>query len=209
MDWDLRLKSQMVDFARGTRSILQNPQSATNPTSPYGDDWDILWPGHCGEILPEGEEAVRDMKMTVSYNDATVAPKEHQPWLKALSDYPDHTRIVHTSGGPLCTFAYAVSFKGAQKIMAEIGIKGSNYKFDNALSDFCKYRTFGAKCVSVQPMLFFHHRPAGKIGKDSDISAPSDGDTIREKGYTENIVWSIRLNIENLLVGNRNWVMQW
>ncbi|CAK1360694.1 hypothetical protein CB0940_06691 [Cercospora beticola] len=78
-DWDIRIKSQMRDFARASRRLLQplvngtdqslearfsrplpvnyvlGDANTTEPmTSPYGDLdlWDMLWIGHCGVSLP-------------------------------------------------------------------------------------------------------------------------------------------------------------
>ncbi|KAL3418812.1 Procollagen galactosyltransferase 1 [Phlyctema vagabunda] len=202
VDWDIRLKSQLSNFASGVRAISNIPISEKQH-SPYGDDWDILWPGHCGEVLPE-----HDDRRYVINDDETVPPKEHQPWLKALADYPEQTRIVHKTGAPICTFAYAVSLRGAQKILWALGMSGSNLAYDNALAYFCRDGYLDIKCVSVQPMLFFHHRPAGAINKDSDIQNGDEG-AVRERGFTENIVWSTRLNIEKLLTGSKDYVMQW
>lgn len=202
MDWDIRLKSQLLEFAKGVRTISNVP--LTQPqNSPYSDDWDILWPGHCGEVLP-----LDDDRRYVINNDPTVPPKEHQPWLKALAEYPEQTRIIHKTGAPICTFAYAVSLRGAQKIMWAMAMQGSNLAYDNALAYFCRDGYLNIKCVSVQPMMFMHHRPAGPVNKDSDIQN-GDGAVIREKGYTENIVWSARLNIEKLITGATDYVMQW
>ncbi|TVY30590.1 Procollagen galactosyltransferase [Lachnellula hyalina] len=206
VDWDVRIQSQMPEFAKGVRTVSGVP--LTEPQeSPYGDDWDILWPGHCGEVGPEKDEPIY-----IISNDATVAPKEHQPWLKMLKDYPEGTRIVHRGIAPICVFSYAVSRRGAQKLMASLATKTSyDLAFDNQLAFACKDKLLDLKCYSVEPMLFFHHRPAGSINKDSDIagSKPEDADNIREKGITENIVWSARLNLEKLIAGSRDYVTQW
>lgn len=204
VDWDIRIKKQMEDLARGTRTISNI--SMTEPQhSPYGDDWDIIWPGHCGEVLPKNDDNIY-----VISDDETVAPKAHQPWLKALKEYPEGTRIIHKTGAPICTFAYAVSYKGAQKIVAALGLglKLGTLPYDNELAFFCQGEVFGVKCVSVQPMLFMHHRAAGRVNKDSDIQK-GDKDKVREKGFSEQIVLSTRLNIENLIKGTTDWVMQW
>jgi hypothetical protein len=202
VDWDVRLLRQMQDFARGVRH-LQNISPSTHQNSPYGDDWDILWPGHCGEVLP-----IDDDRRYIINNDETVAPKEHQPWLKALSEYPDHTRMIHKTGAPICTFAYAVSARGAQKILMALALKGSNLNLDNALAYLCRDGYLNIKCYSVQPMLFYHHRPAGSVSKDTDMTNGDKAQT-REKGFTENIVWSARLNLDNLVLGTTDYVMQW
>ena len=201
VDWDIRIRSQMQDLAKGVRH-LSNVRANQHQLSPYGDDWDVIWPGHCGEVLPEG-----DNHQYIILNDETVAPKAHQPWLKALKDLPEQTRIIHKTGAPICTFAYAVSTRGAQKILAGLGLKGSGLNFDNALAYFCRDGMLDIKCFTVQPMLFFHHRAAGSMNKDSDTVSTESG--VREKGFTENIVWSARLNLEKLLTGATDYVLQW
>ncbi|KAH8813116.1 hypothetical protein F5884DRAFT_673012 [Xylogone sp. PMI_703] len=202
VDWDIRIKEQMLDFARGSRALFDIPITLPQ-NSPYGDDWDILWPGHCGEVLPKNDDRVY-----VKYDDETVPPKAHQPWLKALKEYPEGTRIMHKTGAPICTFAYAVSYKGAQKIMARLGILGGSLAYDNELAFFCQGEVLGVKCVSVQPWLFVHHRGAGRVDKDSDIQN-GDENEVREKGFSDQIVLSTRLNIEKLITGETDWVMQW
>jgi len=206
VDWDVRLLSQMQDFAKGVRSLAEIPET-TFQHSPYGDDWDLLWVGHCGEVLPKGDD-----RRYVIKDDETVAPKEHQPWLKALKDYPERTRIIHKAGAPICAFAYAVSARGARKILLalamDLDMKNANLNLDNALAYLCRDGRFDIKCYSVQPMLFYHHRPAGAFDKDSDL-AGGDKSQVREKGFTDNIIWSARLNLENMIMGTTDYVMQW
>ena len=63
VDWDMRIKAAMYGLTGGVRAIADwpfvdhaltpyegqfvDPPVAT-PHSPYGDNWDILWLGHCG-----------------------------------------------------------------------------------------------------------------------------------------------------------------
>ncbi|PQE08813.1 glycosyltransferase family 25 protein [Rutstroemia sp. NJR-2017a WRK4] len=203
VDWDIRLLSQLPDFAKGVRSLSGISPSQTQ-YSPYGDDWDVLWPGHCGDYLPEN-----DKRLYVIENDETVAPTAQQPWLTTLKDMPEHTRIVHKAGAPICTFGYAVSYRGAQKILMGLGVKGGqNMAFDNSLAFLCRDGYLDMKCYSVEPQLFHHHRPAGSVNKDSDING-GDSDIVREKGNTEVMIYSARLNLEQLITGSKEYTMQW
>lgn len=61
-------------------------------------------------------------------------------------------------------------------------------------------RGLNAKCISVTPPVFFHHKARGRVSGDSDIQE-GGGDDVREKGTTENIVWSARNNIRNMIMG--------
>lgn len=166
----------------------------------------MLWPGHCGEVLPKDNANL----YTIS-NDMTVAPKAHQPWLKALKDLPENTRIIHKAGAPTCTFGYAVSIRGAQKILMALAIKaGANLAFDNGLAFLCRDGMMDMKCYSVEPQLFQHHRPAGKVSGDSDINANGGAsEAVREKGVTDFVVWSARLNMEQMIEGKEEYVTQW
>lgn len=122
--------------------------------------------------------------------------------------YPEFTRWVHVSGGPICTFSYALSQSGARKVLYGLAVDGLSGKFDNALADFCRDGASGnegglrARCLSVTPPVFFHHRAKGLLASDSDIQNNLNGD-VRQKGTTENIVWSARNNVRNMLLGLR------
>jgi len=202
-DWDIRLLCQLAEFAKGVR-FLSGVKPSQPQHSPYGDDWDILWPGHCGDVLPKND----DRRYTIA-NDETVAPKAHQPWLKGLKDLPEKTRIVHKAGAPMCTFGYAVSYRGAQKIMMALAIKaGANLAIDNGMAYLCRDGFLDLKCYSVEPQLFQHHRPAGSVNKDSDINV-ANSDAVRQKGVTDFIVLSARLNMEQMIMGSDQYVKQW
>ncbi|PQE25029.1 glycosyltransferase family 25 protein [Rutstroemia sp. NJR-2017a BVV2] len=203
VDWDIRLLSQLPDFARGVRSLSGISPSQTQH-SPYGDDWDVLWPGHCADYQPENDD-----RQYVIENDETVAPKAQQSWITTLKDLPEHTRIVHKAGAPICSFGYAVSYRGAQKILMALAIRGgNNLAFDNSLAVLCRDGYLDMKCYSVEPQLFQHHRPAGSVNKDSDINV-GESDIVREKGVTEFIVLSARLNLEQLITGSQEYTKQW
>ncbi|KAH6659305.1 hypothetical protein BKA67DRAFT_652544 [Truncatella angustata] len=214
MDWqvflgDVRLRSQLEAVARGARIVMP---SSSNPSSPYGDSWDVLWLGHCGEIFPEQiaewQQGKPEHPKYVIENDETVAPLSKVTGLVDFKKYPEFTRWVHVSGGPICTFAYALTQSGARKVLFDLSVDHLTGPFDNALASFCRDGALGnpdglsAKCMSVTPPVFFHHKAKGPIMGDSDIQSVQNGET-RKKGTTENIVWSARNNIQNLLMGTK------
>ncbi|KAI5920283.1 hypothetical protein F4810DRAFT_683368 [Camillea tinctor] len=206
LDWDIRLKSQLEKVAQGARTIMPSDH---NPISPYGDSWDVLWLGHCGEIfpemLPENKGKPEHPKYTI-HDDETVPPINKLTGLVDFAMYPEFTRWVHVAGGPICTFAYALSQRGARKVLFDLSVDHLLGAFDNALAGFCRDGASGnpdglhAKCISVTPPVFFHHKARGRLIGDSDIQKIDNGD-IREKGSTENIVWSARNNLRNSLMG--------
>ncbi|KAJ2986558.1 hypothetical protein NUW58_g4966 [Xylaria curta] len=206
MDWDVRLKTQLKQIAQGARYFM--PSSKVS-SSPYGDSWDVLWLGHCGEIfpeqLPENKGKPGHPKYTI-LNDKTVPPRHKLTGLVDFASYPEFTRWVHVSGGPICSFAYALSQSGARKVLFDLSIDRLGGPFDNALAGFCRDGASGntdglqARCLSVTPPVFFHHRAKGRLSSDSDIQGFTSTD-VREKGTTENIMWSARNNLRNMMLG--------
>ncbi|KAK0654008.1 family 25 putative glycosyltransferase [Cercophora samala] len=251
-DWDIRLKQQMQVFAQAARALTQptpkasstgKPLSATEPQSeisisqiptnlrsrltPYGDNWDVLWLGHCGTdfpsaptILPHKDDASKPkvplLRITIP-NDPTVPDHKHlKPHPFALQDslakeYPPHTRVVHSSYKTTCTQAYAVSQQGARKLLYQFGLKTLTTGWDLMLGDWCDGLYPQEKqpiCVTVQPPLFSHHY--GK-GAASDITAPGGGFVNKDKEMTPYVRLSVRVNMERLVqgVGVEGLVDQW
>lgn len=221
VDWDIRLKPLLQDFARSVIVLQEEPVEGrnsaggyyefdslpeTNPTvSPYGDNWDLLWLGHCGMELSASTEA-----KVVHKNDQTVPEKNHlrsfdSNQVTPLQSYPHHTRITTHAHEGTCSLAYAVSQKGAQKLLNNIGLQKLDGPFDNMIKGWCDGLNFPKvqRCFGVIPQLFDHHRSAGPLNKDSDISDPREG--VREESITLNIRWSVRKNIEKLLEGQTDY----
>lgn len=221
VDWDIRLKPLLQDFARSAIVLQQEPTEGRDPTgghyefdslpqtkptlSPYGDEWDLLWLGHCGMELSGSNEA-----KVVHTNDETVPQKEHlrgfDPNRKTpLVNYPHHTRVTTHAHEGTCSLAYAVSQRGARRLLNNIGLQKLDGPFDNMISGWCDGLNFptAGRCFGVIPQLFDHHRSAGPVNKDSDISDPHEGE--REDSYTLNIRWSVRKNIDKLINGQTDY----
>lgn len=211
MDWDSHLKEQLYHLAEAGKQLQvgweQGPAALGD--SPYGHDWDMLWFGVCqstfDEHLPEWLQIPpeqRDERKVFIPNDPTVPPESHIRGNMSFSwrNYPPQTRIVFVPGDNICSYAYALSYSGAQKALQYLGIEGQHKPFDNHLSDLCRLRANGMRCISITPSLFVHHKPKGNTNGDSDINGPGNGE-VREVGFTENILYSTRLNLRNLVTG--------
>lgn len=214
VDWDVRLKSLLRDFAVSSNTLAHSnasttfefsnlPQTTPPKVSPYGDDWDLLWLGHCGMALPPTE-------IVVHSNDSSVPePQYLYSWEKArspLEEYPPHTRIVmRQSTVPVCSLAYAISQRGARKLLYGLGLKKLDAPFDVMLRAWCQGSDGYEQqiCPGVLPQLFDHHRCRGPESVDSDISKPSEG--YRNKPMTLNIRWSVRMNMEKMLRGETDY----
>lgn len=244
VDWDIRIRPQLRDFALSSRALIQplssNPSSYVDPTfptpspgfdiknirfnqlpetviplhSPYGDDWDVLWLGHCGMKFPEPDTTPNHpLGRVVHENDLTVPQKQfiHFQWgTSTLTDqYPAHTRVVHHPSDAVCSLVYAISQRGARRILYEFGIHKFTSNFDIMLREFCDGTNdrMRGNCLTVQPQLFQHHRPQGARKGFSEIA--DHGDEYNEKAYTKNIRWSVRINFPTILLGDTEYIDQW
>jgi hypothetical protein len=158
-----------------------------------------------GKNIPRG----RVMRL----DDETVAPKKNLWTLNKpftlVKEYPEHTRAYHHVQEGVCTLAYALSQRGAQKLLHEVGLKEVTDAYDILLRFFCegvRGRKAGRQCLTTQPTLFAHHRPAGPRGAMSDIGNHKGW---QEKPLTDMIRWSVRLNADVLMEGGTDMTDQY
>jgi hypothetical protein len=204
-DWDVRIKQQLAQFAVGSR-WLQGVHRGQETHSPYGDEWDVLWLGHCVDGLDPN-----DARTFVIEKDASAAPYDqlYHPEGEApawISSKGRHSRIVHPADAPICTFAYAISQRGAQRLLYNLAVKELQGLFDNALAWMCRDKPLDEKCFSTYPPLFHQHRSVGIAGKNSD-----NQDTTPEmsEASTESLQWPVKMNYEKLLRGETDFVDQY
>jgi hypothetical protein len=146
-------------------------------------------------------------------NDLTV-PQRH--YLKTVmgddelkDQYPNHTRVVHHVQEGICSLGYAITQAGARNLLYSVGLNDVTDPYDILLRQFCEGsggRRYN-NCLTVQPSLFFHHRPAGSMAAESDIS--DHGEDFRDKAVTDVIRWSTRMNWDALLDGRTDFVDQY
>jgi len=245
--------SGSTQASRGDDTVFLGslPQTLSPTSSPYGDGWDVLWLGHCGTDFPPNRFSTRPKDRTPPVSTLASASPAHLPPLRvaiadddtvpevrhlrphpfALADslaeagYPAHTRVVHaTGGGTACTQGYAVSTRGARRLLWLFGLQTMTTGWDLMLRDWCEgwYRSVnkGPKeepregggglpvCLTVQPPLFSQHY--GKGGK-SDITAPGGGFLNSKKEVTPYVRLSVRMNMGRLVRGDaiESLVDQW
>lgn len=101
-DWDIGFRAQLKQLARGAKYLQKVDEDAVT-RSPYGDSWDMLWLGHCGQFTMDS-----DKRRFVITEDPTVEPTVHRKyWLEnpdmSTWDHPSNavndTRIIFRSSG--------------------------------------------------------------------------------------------------------------
>lgn len=213
-DWDVRLKSVMYDLADPVNALATEdldtvdlndlPRVPVPEHSPYGDNWDAIWLGHCGMDLPE-------TGIVLHHNDSTVPQDQDLRSFEAdkptpLSRYPQHTRaIFRRPVMGVCSLAYAVTQSTARKMLYDLGIEKLDHPYDIMLRGWCAQPK--SMCLGVLPQVFDHFRRPGPERADSDIN--DKGDEIRVKSYSYNIRWSVQKNLRRMLDGSTDYEDQY
>ncbi|KAJ3499003.1 hypothetical protein NLG97_g683 [Lecanicillium saksenae] len=189
------------------------PMTVPPRQSPYGDDWDLLWVGNCGLHFPFASSQTIPKGRVIHHNDKTVAPKKdlwsiNKPFT-LVDDYPAHTRAVSHAQEGVCTLGYALSHRGARRIMQEVALKPVTDAYDILLRFFCEGRHGRRQgvCVAPQPPYFHHHRPAGPRSSMSDIG--DHGTEYNKESRTDMVRWSVRLNSDLIIDGRTDYVEQY
>lgn len=222
-DWDISLKAQLEHFAEGRRQFAADTGAKDATTgaaivqglegrssgSPYGDDWDMLWLGHCG-LSPRDD----DTRRFVISNDATVPPFAHRfnvvQTPRDVVEHDEHARMMFEASSGSCLFAYALSQQGARKMLYHVGSQGEASMVDTKMAEMCGNARYRFKSFGVFPQLVDAIR-VGATNEESDIAGLDPG--LMQKSpnphrYTFNIKHSVRLNAERLLVGEQA-ISQW
>ena len=200
-------------------NILKAPITLSPAISPYGDDWDVIWLGHVGSDLPaqwqETEQkgkTKRDPRslLTMFILDDETVPTQTQlrrhPFAGQVDTwselFPPHTRIVHESRSTAGIQAYAVTQRGARRLLYQFGLMTFSGTYDIQLSDWCDGTFHDERipddrpiCLTVQPPLVGQYYGAG----GSDIYGIGGG-YFRKKGsaYIRN---SVMHNLHRLVMG--------
>lgn len=173
---------------------MDTKSNSRTPTSqdPWStEDWDILYLGYCGDWPLTEKEHPGYVDMThpprVLYPDPTVANLEDtkEVFRSYLHDtgYPSvlaradnatqqddaiftRQRLLSVGLGPVCTNAYAVSQRGARRLLYRAS-RGIQFQIDVALSIWCRHA--GLRCLVVVPAAMGQWKMKDNRAKDSDI----------------------------------------
>jgi len=197
VDWDTRLRTQQIpQTAYAIRELLGSHDGYYGRT----DLWDIIWLGHCGDYF----DATKGSEIPVikSYNDPAMPDLEElHPWtrgfLEEIGANHNQQRLVHASVQPLCTFAYAITRKAAEKVLNELTVREPSRDsespckaYDVRLLEGC--RDEGMRCISVNPELFHHSGLGSEIAQVSDERPIENQETSSHERLVESPTTNIR-----------------
>jgi hypothetical protein len=185
VDWDTDIHAQMKLVSDNVRAFMQTP--STEPSA-FGDGWDVLWLGHCGDELAE---------TNLDYADSTILDVEISTgWSKKyllIENLPPGHRTVQYVQDAGCTFGYGVTRLGARKILQFLGA-GQDEAFDVALMNQCGNGNL--RCVTVLPELMHHYTPKEGTGYVSPNNEGNGAGHSAPDEAFENLMGST-LNIKN------------
>ncbi|KAK3050665.1 hypothetical protein LTR09_008031 [Extremus antarcticus] len=185
VDWDIRLRTTQVPLAQAAaRALTTSPASTVYPWG-HPDTWDLFYLGHCGDYFNSLDEGVgvghhhphhlTEIPHQI-FADPTLPDRtDLHPFTASLLtalDVPDHSRVLHRSKWPLCTFGYAVTRASAQKILTDVAppkedIARNLIAYDAALLDGCR-NAYKLNCFSITPELFHHMEGKSLIALDEE-----------------------------------------
>ena len=191
LDWDTAIHEQMRLVSDNVRNFTQTP---VYDSSPFGNAWDVLWLGHCGEVTHP------DTKRLQYPDPSLMATELYAGWTKKfLVNIPEGHRSVQHTVQTICTFGYGINRQGARNILNVLG-RGQDEAFDVAMMRQCSQGNL--RCISVSPELFHHYNPKDGTGyvspnNEANTSMKSSEDEAFENlmGTTANMKHSARCEI--------------
>ena len=200
VDWDVMIKAQMTEVARGTRHLQKASDSSL---SPYGDNWDLLSTGHCGMWNKIDE----DQEYWVINDDPTVVPPEQRTWWRKPNLTPpalagNRSRLILSPYHFTCFGSYGISLSGASRALYDQAILPHAEAIDMGVGKICRRHEYGfSTCLGTYPMITGIHRQAGSVSKDSDRTNKKGGRPDRKVASSDNLLYPVRLNLGALLKG--------
>ncbi|KAK8094784.1 hypothetical protein PG997_001469 [Apiospora hydei] len=211
LDWDVSLRTKqmalVVDHVRNFTGVGPDDLSTT---SPYGDAWDVLWLGHCGAEMrpvPAAASVAAAGWSSVSQpyfdplrlNGTGARPHwglDTLRWKGTGWQHPPAGIRLVQDGGAVCSWAYAVSRRSADKVLARM-VQGDNQAFDIGLKDACDRSELN--CVTVVPGVMSSYSPPADLGYQSPVRV-GDGKGVKGnesdfegvRGTTPDVVYSAR-----------------
>jgi hypothetical protein len=143
---------------------------------------------------------------SLTYTDPTLPPLDKlDPQTAdffASFNIPWHTRLLHPTVFPLCTFGYALTRPAARRLLNDIAAReaeGGTMAYDVRVLEAC--RDLGMRCWSVAPELMRHLDAKSEIegvnmGIEDQFGDSSDGSNVASLAHTANIDCGVRTHEE-------------
>ncbi|KAK7203586.1 hypothetical protein BZA70DRAFT_312241 [Myxozyma melibiosi] len=205
VDWDINIHEIMehLSLEMQNNPLRLDPQTERErEAAPYGLDWDFLFLGHCLDSanpdrndlfhmykdnnMPERESQIHEMKDM----ERRFGLSEQQ-----ISEY----RTLSPTWFPACTMSYAITRRGAQRLLMWLSYMGLNAPVDNDIA--FKAQSGHLHGYDLNPPPFGAWRVQGS--KDSDNQEFEEGKPLAGEGnrggFSLNVRNSARKRLASLL----------
>ncbi|KAK9237834.1 hypothetical protein V1525DRAFT_403052 [Lipomyces kononenkoae] len=193
-------------FERISMQMQHNSLRVVPPTereieaAPYGLDWDVMYLGQCSDYAGPR----KDLAMAFDDPDAPQRAVTHEHFIAMMQSLGVYgkaigkTRVVSPSYGPVCTLAYAITRRGAQRLLLNFSYLGLSTAVDVDMIN--KLQSGAIRGYTVTPPPFSSFRLNNE--KDSDTikpSTPEEGEKQKEVKEEKDIgnIAGTSLNIRN------------
>ncbi|KAK9314011.1 hypothetical protein V1522DRAFT_412567 [Lipomyces starkeyi] len=197
------LSTQMQDNRIRTTPPTEHEKKA----APYGLDWDVLYVGQCSDRSNEDR-----LDLVHIYEDPNV-PSRHDTFdhfvgqLQSLGIHGRNLgkmRAIAPAWSPVCTMGYAITRKGAERLILDLSYRGITAAID--IDIIRKLQQGIIRGYSITPPLFSAWRVDG--AKDSDNQGlekdQSELGSGNRQGYSHSMKTSARKEMVKIL-DLHNW----
>ncbi len=170
--WDVNIRAITQRLSHALNNLMDTHPRTLSTAQPSEHDpynvakWDLLSLGQCHEKTRHSDESLL-------YSDAD-APLNTSYYGHLLADQ----RVVRRSGGIVCTTAYALSPRGALKLLVKMNVD-MNIPIDLAIRRMIESDELIA--YSVQPSIiaqWVYRTGSGSESANSDVSTVANTDTV-------------------------------
>ncbi|KAK9485769.1 hypothetical protein V1527DRAFT_465496 [Lipomyces starkeyi] len=210
IDWDKNVHQIFQDLSyqmQNSTLRLVPPTDHEQTSAPYGLDWDVLIMGQCYDAAhPKRLDLVHvyDDPNVPSRKDTELAFLNQMESLGVKGNDVGKKRLISPAYGPICTMGYAITRRGAQRLLLNLSYLSLRGPVD--MDMMWTLQEGKLRGYSITPPPFSAWRVGGQKDSDNkhDPNLPMSGKG-NSGGWSNNIKSSARIAMVNELAMN-NWM---
>ncbi|KAJ5494918.1 hypothetical protein N7539_000034 [Penicillium diatomitis] len=179
VDWDVHVRDIFTELSAqlAEQTIFPDLSHTVNSSAdPYGDGWDLLYIGSAWDIPNTDHRPThllyRDPFAPTRENTASAYISELEGWGVNVTSTSRH-RLISPSWYPVSTIGYAVSRRGAQKLLYNLGgYQGLTAPVDLAIIGLIQKGIVNS--YTIIPPIVTRYKTGGTRDSDIDDKKPED-----------------------------------
>ncbi|KAF9874360.1 glycosyltransferase family 25 [Colletotrichum karsti] len=200
--WDMHIKdvmrlaaSHLPGLLNGTGLLGLNPTRSSEEQAQvdpwHSRSWDLITFGHCGDGDQWKSEKVK-------YDDPYTSGEKSSYFGISLKE---GRRMLRRAGGMTCTGAYAVSARGAAKLLLRSGFD-LNLPVDVIMNDMIRNGQLRAYSIWPPPVVQWRYRDKlgmwGSMGSDIRVEHKDNDRSGWEEAHRQHDVWLLKGDTKGL-----------